>query len=478
MNSGKTTFVTWLFMLCLTTVTQSNTFDFVIQTSDPNETFVFYTYNVANFSIDWGDGSAIETGISGTANRSHSYEIPNSYTVKVNGSVSRIAFGRQPGTTPALLRDIVSCLSDGITGFTDATEMFRGAVNISAFTKADWFDLASSSVTHLTSMFYGASAFNQDISSWDVGNVITMDYMFNGAAAFNQDIGGWDVSKVQLMREMFKGCAAFDQDIGGWNVANVTAMDSMFYDASAFNQDIGNWNVGKVTSMATMFRGATAFNQDIGNWNVGSVKSMATMFYGASAFNQDIGGWDVGSVETMNYMFRGATAFNQDIGNWNVEKVTGMSEMFQEATAFNQDIGNWNVGNVKTMNHMFYKASSFNQDIGNWNVSQVTTMNTMLNRALAFKQDISKWDISQVTTFQWFLEGVTLPTDIYNRMLINYSRLPVKSSVIFHAGSSKYDDGWPAERRDHLINTFAWTFTDGGSSGKLYVPPGTLIKMR
>jgi len=161
-----------------------------------------------------------------------------------------------------------------------------------------------------------------------------MSYVFQDATAFNQDISSWDVSSVTTMSRMFNNATAFNQDIGSsWNVSSVTDMRAMFQDATAFNQDIGSWTVSSVTTMAYMFRLAAAFNQDIGSsWNVSSVTTMSRMFYGATAFNQDIGSWTVSSVTDMYSMFQDATAFNQDIGSWNVSSVTEMSAMFASVT--------------------------------------------------------------------------------------------------------------------------------------------------
>ena len=104
--------------------------------------------------------------------------------------------------------------------------------------------------------------------------------------------------------------SAFNQDIGSWNTAQVTDMNGMFRSASAFNQDIGDWNTEKVTSMEYMFHYASAFNQDIGSWNTAEVTSMEAMFSSASAFNHDISSWTGSAATTAQTdMFLDATAF-------------------------------------------------------------------------------------------------------------------------------------------------------------------------
>ena len=136
---------------------------------------------------------------------------------------------------------------------------------------------------------------NADISTVCTTRVTNMEKFFYQNDVFSQDISNWDVSNVISMSQMFEE-STFNLDISSWDVRNLTNMYAMFKDNSAFNQPIGNWNVGNAEKMGRMFEGNSAFNQPINNWDVSNVDEMWYMFYNTSNFNQSLGNWDVSSV--------------------------------------------------------------------------------------------------------------------------------------------------------------------------------------
>ena len=324
----------------------------------------------------------------------------------------------------------------------------------------------SSSVTNLEYMFYGASAFNQPLDSWDTSNVTDMSYMFYEASAFSQNIASWNTSNVTNMSYMFYKALAFSFGLSSssWNTSNVTDMSYMFYNASTFNQPVNSWDVSSVTTMRSMFGSsifnqpleswdvssvttmrsmfsyASAFNQSIESWNTSSVTDMRYMFTYASAFNQPIESWDVSNVIYTHYMFKGAEVFNQSLNDWNVFSVTKMEAMFHRAHAFNGNISDWDVSNVTTMTDMFASATAFNQDIGNWDVSSVTSLMRALSYASAFNQDIGGWDVSSVTSLaMMFYEASAFNQDLSGWCVTNHSSYPTD----FSTNSSLSDTNYP-----------------------------------
>lgn len=244
-----------------------------------------------NYSIDWGDGSTIETGVNG--NISHTYGVAGSYSVEINGDFPRIYINYG-----ASRQKITSVDQWGNIQWTSMESAFDGCSNLSILAN-DSPDL--SNVFDMSEMFKNSNM-NNDISAWNVSNVTNMQSMFNYNIDFDQDISSWDVSSVTNMIGMFYFAYQFNQDISAWNVSKVTDMSYMFFRATSFNQNINAWNVSKVINMSNLFNQAYAFNQDLSSWDVSSVTNMSEMFRNATSFDQSLGAWDIGSITNISNM--------------------------------------------------------------------------------------------------------------------------------------------------------------------------------
>jgi hypothetical protein len=61
---------------------------------------------------------------------------------------------------------------------------------------------------------FSSAEFNQDISDWDVLNVVDMGFMF-AFSKFDKNINSWDISSVDNMCDIFYG-SEFNQDLTLW----------------------------------------------------------------------------------------------------------------------------------------------------------------------------------------------------------------------------------------------------------------------
>ncbi|QNI21147.1 hypothetical protein [Vibrio phage vB_pir03] len=343
------------------------------------------------------------------------------------------------------------------TGVTNFEGTFLNAINFNEDINA--WDMSSALTTK--GMFSGATAFNQNVSSWVVSSIVTMEDMFRGAgafnnggtagtnsvpltwtttaltditgvfrdaSAFNQDISLWNVSGVQSFAFAFAGATSFNQNVSGWTTAAATNMQATFQGATSFNQPLAGWDLTGVVTIQSILEGATSFDQPV-NWDVSTVANFGKAFKGASAFNQDLSGWDTASAVDLREMFMSAIVFNSDLSTWDVSDVTFFQGMFCDAISFNGNISTWDTGSAVNMSYMFDGANVFNGDLSNWKTGLVTTMSNMFHNTSDFNKPIGRWDVSKVVDFDhmfsdalafnqriscWNTESATNMDDMFN----------------------------------------------------------------
>ncbi|PQJ82137.1 BspA family leucine-rich repeat surface protein [Polaribacter glomeratus] len=269
------------------------------ETTSPNE--VVKIPLSGSYTIDWGDGTT--ESLTNTAE--HTYTAVGSYDVSINGAATKIDFKSVPHSKDKI-KDI---------------KQWGGTV---------W-------EANLSFAFQACTKLNSTATDApNLNNVTNMEGMFNAASAFNGDLSSWDVS-------------------------NVTNMNGMFYDAFLFNSDISSWNVGSVTSMSAMFYGASTFNSDIFSWDVSSVTNMPFMFFKATVFNQDISSWDFSAVTNLFLFLEDATS----VSTRNYDKLLRAWDAI--ALSLPSDV---NIGNVSTLKHCTgAKAKATLEGKKNWTIN-------------------------------------------------------------------------------------------------------------
>lgn len=293
-----------------------------------------------DFTVLWGDENAGNDFSKGTQitdcepdeNRTHTYENPGTYHVKIIGVYN--GWG-QP---------CMSCTGKEFLPMKHlkAIKSF-GPVGISsrAFYDVGNIELPQDDIP--------------DASQWTIAY-----YLFDQAHEFNQRIGHWDTSNVTDMYGMFQDAESFNQPIGNWDTANVMRMGEMFAQAAAFNQPIGNWDTSNVLDTAGMFMGATSFNQPIDNWDMSNNSDMSGMFHDASSFNQPLNKWNTSQLTRSWGMFYAATKFNQTLSKWDMRKNVDLRGMFEAAKQFDQDLAWWHL-NPNTDLHNMFKNSGISK---------------------------------------------------------------------------------------------------------------------
>ncbi len=151
------------------------------ETTEPNERIIIPVRGDGTYTVHWGDGS-VDAGVGGT--KMHRYEEAGTYTVRIYGDFPGIYLAE----TPRHAHMLQSIERWGDIRWKSMGGAFSYSSNM-VYRATDSPDL--SAVTDMSGMFWTASRFNGDISSWDVSSVTDMSLMFLGTGSFDRNLGKW-----------------------------------------------------------------------------------------------------------------------------------------------------------------------------------------------------------------------------------------------------------------------------------------------
>ncbi|MFV0505841.1 MAG: BspA family leucine-rich repeat surface protein [Bacteroidales bacterium] len=224
----------------------------------------------------WGDG-AVDYDVTGEPK--HTYEaalVGTTVTIKMRGEVSMYwGYGTES------IVDMTKVVKFGSVKWSSMENMFCNAKRMVFDENIDVPDL--SGVTSMAYAFSGCKVFNSSLTTWDVSTVTNMEGIFLDALAFNSALD-WraKTASVENFNHAFRNASAFNQDISGWNVSSATKLNSMFESATSYNQPMSSWNTSAVAEMKKTFKNATSFNQDLSAWEIPKLTNAEFMFEGVT----------------------------------------------------------------------------------------------------------------------------------------------------------------------------------------------------
>ena len=361
-----------------------------------------------NITVDWGDGTAIETIT--TEFPTHTYAQAGVYEIAVAGEcpvwgytnyiaptsgdtnyytyTQYLSKVKQFGELNATRYGFANCINlnevsgenltteNTLKNVTSMENMFRECNNLSVF-DATKFDV--SKIRNMMYVFCGCNSITElDLSTWDTSNATDMRYMFCGCVNLKQLKlnGKFNTQNVQRMNAIFSECRNLTSlDLSGFNTSNVISFDSMFANCIGLAElDVSNFDTHNADSMSWMFS---------------SCKGLKTL---------DLSNFDTSNVKRMGAMFRGCGAESINLSSFNTSNVTDMNEMFSMCEVKSLDLSNFNTSNVTSMKLMFYICSVNTLDLSNFDTSKVKDMTQMFNWSNVETLDIRNFDTSSLVT--------------------------------------------------------------------------------
>jgi len=288
--------------------------------ADLTVTLPLVTGYLYDFTVDWGDGSAVSTVTAfDDADIDHSYAAPGDYTITILGVMEAWSFNCAGDTGK-----ITSVTDLGNTRALSLKNAFDCSNNLTSFAGGN-----TSKVTDMSYMFYYSDAITTlDVSSFDTSKVTNMEGMFFAVGVLtNLDLSNFDTSQVTDMSWMFaETWFLATLDISSFETSAVTEMDGMFNNAQGLTSlDLSHFDTSSVTNMSEMFLWAqNIVTLDVSNFNTSLVTNMGSMFYNMrNVISLDLSSFNTSNVTNMEWMFASTwDLVTINATGWNISAVT------------------------------------------------------------------------------------------------------------------------------------------------------------
>lgn len=256
---------------------------------------VAFTF-AGNYTVDWGDGSALENVLSGVkAEHSYTYAsvsnptsegwrqalikvIPtgaaNITTVNLQQTPTGIATGKT-----SQFMDIVMSVPN-VTGASTNLVIGTGTAVVHRVVERIWIKEIGA-INNMTTMFGSCSSL-QSVPLFNTASVTNMDRMFSGCSSL-QSVPLFNTTNVNNaigMQGMFTNCFSL-QSVPLFDTSNVVGMALMFSGCSSL-QSVPLFNTANVIGMQAMFSGCSSL-QSVPLYNMASVTSVTQMFFNCSS---------------------------------------------------------------------------------------------------------------------------------------------------------------------------------------------------
>lgn len=355
-----------------------------------------------NITVDWGDGTAIETIT--TEYPTHTYAQAGVYEIAVAGNCPVWGYTQY---------NDVTATNSYYTPYLTKVKQF-GELNASRYIFAQCTDLTEVSgdklvtentfknVINMSNMF--AECINLvtiDLSRFDTSKVTGMLAMFGKCQSLKTlDLRSFDTSKVVDMGFMFLKCENLvELDISSFNTQNVQRMHGIFADCRNLSSlDVSYFDTSNVKNMGSMFSNCHKLTSiDVSGFNTSKADRMDWMFAGCTNLETvDLSNFNTSNVKNMCAMFRGCGATSINVSAFDTSKVTNMSLMFSQCSAKTLDLSNFNTNSVESMSYMFNGCNATTLDLSSFDTSKVTDMSCMFEYIGAETLDISSFDTSNI----------------------------------------------------------------------------------